>query len=143
MNVFFARKGLFTLQKLVKKLLHWQHRKILYSYFVGVSSQLFKSFKFGNGSRMSDESLPYHISRTKMVKTNSKKCQNKEDIQNILFRWQIKTRNFPSKIGDIQYLARFLFIHEAPWMQMLYFFSLWRQERSGLSASRTFQPQGG
>ena len=55
----------------------------------------------------------------------------------------IKTQNFPSKIGDFQRLPCFHSICEASWMQIFVFSqSMRHQERSGLSASKTFQPQG-
>ena len=55
-----------------------------------------------------------------------------------------KTRNFPSKIGNFQHLPRFRSFREALWIQIFVFLQpMQRQERSGLSASKTFQPQGG
>ena len=56
---FFCQKRVIHIAKASSKLLHCQHRKILRTpvYLMGVSSQLLKSFEFGNGSRMSDENL--------------------------------------------------------------------------------------
>ena len=53
------------------------------------------------------------------------------------------TYNFPSKVDDFQHLPHFCSIRQALWMQIFVFFwPMWCQEQSGLSDSRTFQPQG-
>ena len=90
----------------------------------GRGSRQFKSFEFGNGSRMSYLNLD--ISRTKNGKNKRKKCQNTEQLQNILticilLRQLIKSRKFPSKLADFQHLPRFCSIREAPWMQIFIF----------------------
>ena len=55
-----------------------------------------------------------------------------------------KNLQFTLKISDFQHLPHLCSIHEALWMQVFVF--LWPmlcQERSGLSDSRTFQPNRG
>ena len=48
----------------------------------------FQIIKFGNGSIISDENLVIlefkYLPNKKMIETRYKKCQNKEDLQNIL-----------------------------------------------------------
>ena len=48
----------------------------------------FQIIEFGNGSIISDESLVIlefkYLPNKKMIETRCKKCQNKEDLQNIL-----------------------------------------------------------
>ena len=114
------------------------------------SSRLFKSFEFGNGSRMSDKKLVIlefkYLQNKKWKKQAVKRTRRKKSYKTY---WTIyldnrKACNFSSKIVNFQHLLRFRSIREAPWMQIFLFLQpIWHQERTGLSDSRTFQPQWG
>ena len=118
-----------------------------------IKAQLFKSFKFSNGSRMSDKNLVIigfkYLQKKKWWKQAVKSARIKMSYK-IYWLFSFHPYNwwkpaiFLKKLAIfIQHLPHFSSIHEAPWMQIFVFLQpMWRQEQSDLSASRTFQPLG-
>ena len=103
--------------------------------------RLFKSFEFENESRISDEDLVIlefkYLQNKKWYKQALKSARiNKSYWTYWLFSFH--SDNLSKITIFLQKMAIFN-ICQAPWFLQ----AVWRQERNGLSDSKTFQPQGG
>ena len=109
-----------------------RHQSLNKVIFVTLTAWLFKSFEFGNGSRISDENLVIlkfkYLQNKKWLKQAVISARIKKSYRTYYFHFtQITDKNlhFPSKIGDFQNLPHFRSIGDKlRGCRFLYFFSL-------------------
>ena len=113
-------------------------------------AQVFRSFEFGNGSRMSNKNLVIlefkYLQNKKWYKYAVKTARIKKRYRTYYFHFTPITDKNSQFSLKYWWFSTFTMLSLHSWSSVdadfLFLQSVWCQERSGLSTSRTFHPQG-